>query len=324
MEILILGCSSVFLRRVLPALNCCQEIKKINIASKSKSSSLLKDKIGKKLGKWFDNYEAAIRSSRSNLIYISLPNHLHFFWVKKSLESGMNVIVEKPASLNLKDSEYLIKLSQKKNLCLAESIVWPFHPAINSSKNYLKLNDHKSVLVNAKFTVPDFEDHNFRNSPVYGGGAFNDLSAYAVSIGRVLFEELPLSIHGDLIAFDNLKGIDKKFSVSMEFSKNRKVEGIFGFGFDYKNSLQINGDNVSLLVDRVFSPPSDKEIDFKIVLNNKVTYKHLKADIYANFFNSIFQTYDTNNKFKWSEILHQDAILTNKLRALIDQAIPNN
>ena len=37
------------------------------------------------------------------------------------------------------------------------------------------------------------------------------------------------------------------------------------------------------------------------------------------FFNSIFQTYDTKNKFVWSEILYQDAIMTNKLRSLIDQ-----
>ena len=50
MEILVLGCSSVFLRRVLPALNSCAEITKIHVASKSKSHSALDKKISGKLG----------------------------------------------------------------------------------------------------------------------------------------------------------------------------------------------------------------------------------------------------------------------------------
>jgi len=319
MDILVLGCSSVFKRRVLPALNSCKEITRINIASESQDSFLFKNKLGNKLGKLFDNYETAINSSCSDLVYISLPNHLHFYWAKKSLESGMNVVVEKPASLNLKDSEFLIDLSQKKNLCLAESTVWSFHPAIDFIKNNLKINRDKSLLVQAKFTVPNFESNNFRNFPEFGGGAFNDLSAYAVSIGRVLFDESPISIHGNLISSDNLTGIDKKFSVEMEFSKNRKIGGIFGFGFDYKNTLKINGNNYSFELDRVFSPPSDKEIDLKVLFDGKATYKYLKADAYAIFFNSIFQTYNTKNKFVWSEILYQDAIMTNKLRSLVHQ-----
>ena len=69
----------------------------------------------------------------------------------------------------------------------------------------------------------------------------------------------------------------------------------------------------------MFSPPSDKEIDLKMLFDGKVTYKYLKADAYAIFFNSIFQTYNTKNKFVWSEILYQDAIITNKLRSLMNQ-----
>ena len=103
MEILVLGFSSVFMRRVLPALNSCKEITRINIASESKSNFFLKEKVGEKFGTCFDSYSSAINSSCSELVYISLPSHLHFVWAKKSLEHGMHVIVEKPATLNLKE-----------------------------------------------------------------------------------------------------------------------------------------------------------------------------------------------------------------------------
>mgnify|MGYP000715771286 FL=1 len=95
MEILVLGCSNVFLRRVLPALNSNKEIKKIHIASKSKTQAIKELEFCNKIGIWFDDYSVAINSLYSDLVYISLPNHLHYIWAKKSLEEGLNVIVEK-------------------------------------------------------------------------------------------------------------------------------------------------------------------------------------------------------------------------------------
>ena len=118
MEILVLGCSDVFLRRALPALYSCTLVSKIHIASKSKSRSLIDRKYFNKLGNWYEDYSIAINSLVSDIVYISLPNHLHFTWAKKSLFAGLNVIVEKPATLKLSDTELLAKLAIEKNLCL--------------------------------------------------------------------------------------------------------------------------------------------------------------------------------------------------------------
>jgi len=318
MDILVLGCSEVFIRRALPALNSCAKVTKIHVASKSKSLTSLDRKIHGKLGHWFDDYSSAINSSCSDLVYISLPNHLHFIWSKKSLESGLNVIVEKPATLKLSETEALVNLSRKRNLCFAEATVWPFHPNIENIKKDLVPFKDKPIKVNATFTVPSFDDNNFRNFSKYGGGVFNDMSTYAVSIGRVLFDENPHIISGTLLSFDKTKGIDTCFSIKMEFSKGKILQGIFGFGLDYKNTLDISGDSFIFKLNRVFSPPADIEIKIKITLDNYSMEKLHKGDTYENFFDSVLSTYDTKKKLEWSELILQDAILTNKLKSVIE------
>jgi len=317
MDILVLGCSDVFIRRVLPALNSCVEITKIHVASKSKLPPLADSKVFGKLGFWYDDYLTAINSFCADLVYISLPNHLHFIWAKKSLEAGLNVVIEKPATLKLSDAEFLVNLSRKRNLCFAETTVWPFHPNIDFVKNNLILFQDIPIVVNATFTVPAFKNDNFRNFPEFGGGAFNDMSAYAVSIGRVLFNEKPYTISGKLISFDEASGVDMGFSVKMEFGKGKKLQGIFGFGLDYKNILEISGADFLFELNRVFSPPSDIEVCIKTKKDGCFEDQFFKGDSYANFFHLILTTYKTKERSKWSELILQDANLTNRLKPVI-------
>ena len=317
MEILVLGCSDVFLRRVLPALNSCAEITKIHIASKSKTHSLLDRKFCGKLGLWFDDYSIAINSLCSELVYISLPNHLHFIWARKSLEAGLHVVIEKPATLKLSDTKCLVDLSYKRNLCFAETVVWPFHPNIEVVKNNLTSFLDKPILIDATFTVPSLKTDNFRNFPEFGGGAFNDMSAYAVSIGRVLFDEEPHFVSGKILSFDELTGIDTGFSVKMEFGNGKVVQGIFGFGFEYKNMLEISGSSFLFELNRVFSPPADIEICIQTKIDGRHTDQFFMGDPYEKFFESILATYDTKERFKWSELIMQDATLTYRLNSMI-------
>ena len=317
MEILVLGCSGVFLRRVLPALSDLSGITKIHVASKTKTLADIDKTFLTKIGLWFDDYSHAIKSSSAAIVYISLPNHLHFMWAKKSLEAGFNVVLEKPATLELSDTQHLVALSNKKNLCLAESTVWQFHPNVDFLKSKLKLFQDRPLIVNGTFTVPNFHNDNFRNFPEFGGGAFNDMSAYVVSIGRILFDERPYAVSGVIVSCDDLSGIDTAFSIEMKFSRDRIFEGMFGFGLQYKNILNIKGPGLMFQLDRVFSPPSDTEINIKAELDQYPTDQYSKGDPYANFFEAILETSKTTKRSKWSEIMLQDAELTDRLKAVM-------
>jgi dTDP-3,4-didehydro-2,6-dideoxy-alpha-D-glucose 3-reductase len=317
MEILVLGCSDVFLRRVLPALHSCTKVRRINIASKTKPQNIIDNKYSEKLGMWFNDYSIAIDSLCSEIVYISLPNHLHFTWAKKSLEAGLHVVTEKPATLNLSDTSLLVNIARKKNLCFAESTVWPFHPNVKIVKSELTSFKNEALKVNATFTVPAFKSNNYRNFSEFGGGAFNDFSAYAVSVGRVLFDEKPSSISGELISFDKANQVDSGFSVQMKYSHDKIFNGFFGVGLEYKNTLEIIGDNFLFELNRVFSPPADMDVNIKS--NKYSTYfnENFKGDAYASFFDSVLSTCQNQDRIKWLDLIIQDAELTNKLKSKI-------
>lgn len=80
MKILVLGYSSVFMRRVLPTMNACHLVSDIYIASRSKVKGALDTLASDKVHGWFSDYNDclnAVDTDRSTLVYISLPNHLH-------------------------------------------------------------------------------------------------------------------------------------------------------------------------------------------------------------------------------------------------------
>ena len=95
------------------------------------------------------------------------------------------------------------------------------------------------------------------------------------------------------------------------------MQGGFGFGFDYKNTLEISGSSFLFELNRVFSPPPDIEINIKTKIDECFTDQFFKGDPYAKFFDSILATYKTKERLEWSELLLQDADLTYRLKSVI-------
>jgi len=60
-----------------------------------------------------NNFDEVLKDDEINIIDICLPPHLHFEFCKNALESGKEVICEKPLVSNLKEVDELILVSQK-------------------------------------------------------------------------------------------------------------------------------------------------------------------------------------------------------------------
>ncbi|MCP6111266.1 Gfo/Idh/MocA family oxidoreductase, partial [Klebsiella pneumoniae] len=58
----------------------------------------LKDRYG--LDEVFFDYDAML-ASNVDVIYVALPNHLHFSFAQKALNAGKHVIIEKPIVLSI-------------------------------------------------------------------------------------------------------------------------------------------------------------------------------------------------------------------------------
>src|SRR5665213_3888199 len=100
MRLLIIGYSSIAQRRVIPAAAATVAIEEISIASKSR----VEPKEGwPKRGRFFSDYDAALRDSRADIVYLSLPNAMHEYWVLTALGSGKHVLVDKLSLIHISE-----------------------------------------------------------------------------------------------------------------------------------------------------------------------------------------------------------------------------
>jgi len=74
-----------------------------------------------------------------NAVIVSTPAESHFEITKELLDSGKNVLVEKPITLNSDEAKVLNDLALKKGLILMVGHLLLYHPAILKLKEYLEV-----------------------------------------------------------------------------------------------------------------------------------------------------------------------------------------
>jgi dTDP-3,4-didehydro-2,6-dideoxy-alpha-D-glucose 3-reductase len=317
MKILFIGYSNLVKRRILPFINQVQSLDVVDIA---KHHTQKEDKIETfpLTGKIFNSFEEAISDSGADLAYISTVNSAHYEWTKKALDHGMNVIVDKPAFMDLNRTEELARLAKSSKLLLAESTVYSFHPQISTVLNTIQSKALVPINLTVNFSFPPLNPGNFRYSKDLGGGAINDLGPYAVSAGRIFFREIPEEIFGSVNSFDPDTSIETSFSILAVYSNGRTMIGNFGFNTEYINRINIIGSNFTFEINRVFTPPNDIENEILCKFNNSVeTIKTQKSNSFINFLNHVIKSIQSGDSSYFTDALLMDAtsfqLLKNKL-----------
>lgn len=129
-----------------------------------------------------------------DVIYIALPNGLHYEWTLKALKAGKHVLLEKPSVSNASEAEILFRhelLKGPNAPVLLEAFHMRFHPAWQS---FLSLIDSPNVetayssLSIFKGVIPNDD---IRCIYDLSGGALMDMGAYTVLSLRQIFGTEP-------------------------------------------------------------------------------------------------------------------------------------
>lgn len=141
----------------------------------------------------FSDYETMLQSPDLDVVYVAVPNHLHYDFSKKALEHGKSVICEKPFCSNLRQAEELRKLALERHLFLFEAISNQYFP------NYEKVRGLLSELGQMKIAQLNYSQYSRRYDafkrgeilPVFdpkkSGGALMDLNVYNIHFLTGLF-----------------------------------------------------------------------------------------------------------------------------------------
>lgn len=156
-----------------------------------------------------------------DIIYITSPHNTHYQFMKKALENGKHILVEKSITLNSRELDDMIALASKNNRIIAEAMtIWhmPVYKKLWEVVQSGELGKVQMITMN----FGSFKEYNMENrffNMNLAGGAMLDIGVYALSVVRSFMSEKPDEIVSQWKA--SLTGSDEQATILL---KNRQQQ----------------------------------------------------------------------------------------------------
>jgi predicted dehydrogenase len=192
----------------------------------------------------YGSYEALLRDSSIDAVYIPLPNGLHREWTIRAAEAGKHILCEKPLACTEAECREMIRAAEANGVKLMEAFMYRFHPrtarVVEMVRNGV-LGDLRAIR--SAFTFRLTRRDNIRLDPDLGGGALMDVGCYCVNVSRTMAGAEPDRVQavarmGDTGVDEELTGIltfpdgvvaHFDCSLTMERCEAYEVAGTDGF-----------------------------------------------------------------------------------------------
>jgi xylose dehydrogenase (NAD/NADP) len=204
----------------------------------------------------FSSYEAMLASDQVDVVYISLPNHLHAEWMIRAMQAGKHVLCEKPFVLSIKEMDEVTRVKQETGSKILEAFMYRYHP---QTQQVIELISDGAIgeveLVEGVFQFPLKDASNVRWNPQFGGGALWDVGIYPLSYTQLVMGEAPIQVFGQ--AKLSASGVDETFLGQMKYSRGRQAQFRSSFSLTYETGLSISGSEGRIIIPRPFHNMED-------------------------------------------------------------------
>lgn len=215
--------------------------------------------------KTYQCFEDMLKDEEVEVIYLGVPNHLHYGMTKQALLAKKHVICEKPFTSRVEELEELARLAKDEGLFLLEAISTQYLP------NVLKIKELLDKVGNVKIITANYSQYSSRYNafkegtilPAFdytkSGGAMMDLNIYNVHLMVALFGK-PLNVEYQA----NIeRGIDTSGIMTLDYGTFKAV--LIG-AKDCKApiSTNIQGDKACINI----TTPANQLRDFRLLRND--------------------------------------------------------
>lgn len=237
-------------RRLIPAIQASRRGDLIAVASRSQASA---DAYAAdwEIAQAFGSYEAMLASDEVDVVYISLPNHLHAEWTIKALEAGKHVLCEKPFAISLEEVDRMIAKAEETGLALAEAFMYRHHPQTRTAGQMVREGQLGEITYfQGVFNFTGMAPENVRLNPEWGGGSLWDVGVYPLSLAQYVMGGPPERVVGEQWLRD--AAVDMVFAGQLYYSGGRIAHISSSFYTPFHTYAQIVGTKGTLTIDRPF------------------------------------------------------------------------
>lgn len=216
------------------------------------------------------SYEALLADPDIDIIYNSLPNHLHAEWTIKALQAGKHVLCEKPFSSNAKEAVEMAEAAKESGKILSEAFAYRYHPLTARVKEIIsngELGAIKHIEAQFCFLLPVPSNIRFRYD--LAGGSLMDAGCYPVSLVRYLMGEEPEVVGAK--AKEYKPDVDSRMEAELKFPNGARGHIVCDMLSPrlFHSSLHVQGDAGEV---KVFSPFQPHVIHRLNVRTNKTKW----------------------------------------------------
>lgn len=143
--------------------------------------------------KVYDVIDEVFTDPDVDIIYITTPHNTHYKYMKKALENGKHIFVEKSITLNSRELSEMVLLAKEKGLLIGEAMTIWHMPLYKKLRDIVKSGELGKVQM-ITMNFGSFKEYDMSNrffNMELAGGAMLDIGVYALSIVRSFMEEKP-------------------------------------------------------------------------------------------------------------------------------------
>lgn len=310
MKLGILGTADIAFRRFLPALQKCPDMTYAGVASRTpEKGRRFVEQFG---GKVYESYDALLDDESIDAVYVPLPPALHYEWGKKVLRSGKHLLMEKPFTTSLEETEELLALAREKNLAVHENYMFLYHSQLGHIKKLAAdgaLGDIR--LYRMSFGFPKRGEGDFRYQKALGGGALLDCGGYPVRLALELLGDTAKVVQAKLSQPEGYE-VDLFGSVVLENGEGLCAQVSFGMDNAYQCQLEVWGSKATLIAPRIFTAGAG--IEPSLILRSSTNEEVVKLPEDDQFLHSIEQFENLYHKKAITALIAEQAKLVDEIR----------
>lgn len=143
--------------------------------------------------KVYDNYNDMFTDPDIDVIYITTPHNTHIDFMRRAIENGKHILVEKSITLNSRELDEAIALADKKGVVIGEAMPIYHMPIYKKLKEILESGKIGKVnLITMNFgSFKEYDMNNRFFNKNLAGGAMLDIGVYALSFIRWFMDSKP-------------------------------------------------------------------------------------------------------------------------------------
>ena len=168
----------------------------------------------------YQNFDAIANNDEIEIVYIVLPNNMHYEFTLRSFAAGKHVICEKPLAMNTREASEMISAGKKVDRELFVGYRLHYEPHHRETIRLCR----EETFGNIKFFEGGFgfrigNRDQWRLKKAYGGGALMDVGVYVIQAARYTVGEEPIAVTARSFKtdLDKFKEVDELITWQMEF-----------------------------------------------------------------------------------------------------------